>query len=97
MLINFYPSSLKIRGVFYVMRLHLPRPLQMLVFGAYKLFAHSMGYLLYSLHESDHFGDCVSQELWITCCLSTALEAACHPSIFLKEIFCESIFLFYGL
>ena len=27
MLVNFYPSSMKMRGVFYLLRLHLPKPI----------------------------------------------------------------------
>ena len=46
-----------------MLRLHLPKPLQTVVYDANMLFVHSIGYLLYSLNKCDHFDYCVSPEL----------------------------------
>lgn len=53
------------------MKLHQPKALIKLIFGAYKEFVYSVGYLLYFLPKSNHF-DCVLPQLIFR--LSAALE-----------------------
>lgn len=59
----FPPPQLRRGEDFDPLRLRQPKTLQMLLFGAYKPFAHSMEYPSYLLPKPNPFDDCISLEM----------------------------------